>query len=91
MPIERVVAATPAEVGVDPDALERLFAAAAEEVSSGRVDGCQVRPQMWLVFAVVWPVHLIARSGRVAVVAYCLRPWYNGSSGIVDILSGGDC
>ena len=51
MPVARLVAAAPEDVGVSAVALELLFAAAAEEVASGKVDACQVA---------------VARHGRLA-------------------------
>ena len=51
MPLERLIASSPAEVGIDAAAMEALFTRVALEVSEGRVEGCQVA---------------IARHGRVA-------------------------
>ena len=51
MPVPRLVASSPEELGVSSEALERLFAAAEEEVTSGKVDACQVA---------------VARHGRLA-------------------------
>ena len=51
MPLDRLVASSPEEVGIDAGAMEELFARVGREVSEGRVQGCQVA---------------IARHGRVA-------------------------
>eukprot|EP01046_Picozoa_sp_COSAG06_P105164 COSAG06_NODE_51391_length_312_cov_1.197183_1_plen_42_part_01 len=42
MPVKRLIAETPESVGVSSTALERLYAAASEEVTSGRLAGCAV-------------------------------------------------
>ena len=54
MPVKRLVAETPESVGVSSAALERLYAAASEEVTSGRLAGCAVA---------------VARNGRLAGTA----------------------
>ena len=51
MPVDRLIASSPAEVGIDAAAMEALFERVSLEVSEGRVEGCQVA---------------IARHGRVA-------------------------
>lgn len=42
MPVARLVAPTPEDVGVDSAALERVFARARREVDEGRLQACQV-------------------------------------------------
>jgi CubicO group peptidase (beta-lactamase class C family) len=51
MPISRLVASGPEELGVSPAALEALFAAGQREVTEGRAQGCQIA---------------VARHGRLA-------------------------
>ncbi len=51
MPLSRLVADSPTDVGVDPEALDALFDRVRQEVSQGRVEGCQVA---------------VARHGRLA-------------------------
>ena len=51
MPLGRLIAASPADVGVDLLAMAALFDRVGQEVSQGRVEGCQVA---------------VARHGRLA-------------------------
>jgi CubicO group peptidase (beta-lactamase class C family) len=51
MPVDRLIARSPEELGVSSAALETLYAAAEAEVTSGKVDACQVA---------------VARHGRLA-------------------------
>jgi CubicO group peptidase (beta-lactamase class C family) len=53
MPLARLLAASPAAVGVDAAALELLFAAGQREVDEGRAQGCQMA---------------VARHGRLAAM-----------------------
>ena len=53
MPDQRLVAATPEEIGVDSAALEALFRAGQAEVDGGRAQGCQIA---------------VCRHGRVAAM-----------------------
>eukprot|EP01046_Picozoa_sp_COSAG06_P111964 COSAG06_NODE_58593_length_276_cov_1.163842_1_plen_39_part_01 len=39
MPLDRLVASSPEEVGIDAGAMEELFARVGREVSEGRVQG----------------------------------------------------